>query len=160
MALPGLAVASDAPSPAAANQASPSHGGARPNIIIILTDDQGYGDLSCMYARDMRTPNIDKLFSEGVRMDNFYANASLCSPSRASLLTGRHCDMVGVQGVIRNEGPDAYYNNFGYLTPGVTMLPEVLKANGYTTAASTSSRVFWAECWTTIIHTPAWVSTR
>jgi len=106
----------------------------RPNIIIILTDDQGYGDLSCMHARDMRTPNMDKFFGEAVRMDNFYANASLCSPSRASLLTGRHCDMVGVQGVIRNESPDSYYNNFGFFKPGVTTMPEVLKASGYATA--------------------------
>ena len=106
----------------------------RPNIIVILTDDLGYGDLSCMYSRDMRTPNLDMLFNEGVRMDNFYSNASLSSPARASLLTGRYCDMVGVQGVIRNEGPDAYFNNFGYLTPGVTMMPQVLKDNGYATA--------------------------
>ena len=131
LALPGLSAAAQ-PAPGAARAAGPA--GARPNIIIILADDLGYGDLSCMYSHDMRTPNLDKFFSEGVRMDNFYANASLCSPSRASLLTGRYCDMVGVQGVIRNEGPEAYYNNFGHLTPGVAMMPQALKAAGYATA--------------------------
>ena len=119
---------------AAPANSAPVSTSARPNIIVILADDLGYGDLSCMYARDMRTPNLDKFFSEGVRMDNFYANSSLCSPSRASLLTGRYCDMAGVQGVIRNESPGDYMNNFGYFKPGITVMPQVLKANGYATA--------------------------
>ena len=106
----------------------------RPNIIVILTDDLGYGDLSCTYSSDMRTPNLDMFFNEGVRMDNFYSNASLSSPARASLLTGRYCDMVGVQGVIRNESPDSYCNNFGHLTPDVVVMPQLLKAHGYATA--------------------------
>ena len=108
--------------------------GKHPNIIVILADDLGYGDLSCMYSRDMRTPNLDTFFGEGVRMDNFYTNASLSSPARASLLTGRYCDMAGVQGVIRNEGPNAYYQNFGYLAPDATLMQQTLKANGYATA--------------------------
>ena len=124
-----LTLAAAATTPLHAAPASP-----RPNIIIILTDDQGYGDLSCMYSKDMRTPNLDKFFSQAVRMDNFYANASLCSPSRASLLTGRYPDMAGVQGVIRNESPDSYFNNFGHLTPGITVMPQVLKNHGYATA--------------------------
>lgn len=106
----------------------------KPNVIVIFTDDQGYGDLSCTCSSDMRTPNIDNIFEKGVRMDNFYANASLSSPSRASLLTGRYCDMVGVQGVIRNEAPHSYWQNFGYLSPDATTLPTVMKENGYNTA--------------------------
>jgi len=134
--LPAAAMAGNAAGTSASNAAAKNVAGApkRPNIIVILADDLGYGDLSCMYAKDMRTPNLDAFFSAGVRMDNFYSNSSLSSPARSSLLTGRYCDMVGVQGVIRNEGPDAYYNNFGYLSPDAIMMPQVLKNNGYTTA--------------------------
>lgn len=55
----------------------------KPNILLIMVDDLGLGDLSCQYARDLQTPNIDKLFSDGVRLNNFYANSSVSSPSRA-----------------------------------------------------------------------------
>ena len=130
--------ASAAPAAKAASAASAAKAAtaakARPNVIIIITDDQGYGDLSCMYARDMQTPNIDGLFSDGVRMDNYYSNSALSSPARAALLTGCNSDMAGVQGVIRNEDPNSYYENFGHLNPKYTILPQLLKKNGYTTA--------------------------
>ncbi len=73
------------------------------NILCILVDDMGYGDLSCMGATDLHTPHIDKLAREGMIFTSFYANSTVCSPSRASLLTGRYPDMVGVPGVIRQE---------------------------------------------------------
>src|SRR5579871_160544 len=73
----------------------------KPNILVILTDDQGRGDYSAFGTRDMRTPNIDRLFHEGITFQNFFANSSVCSPSRASLLTGCYPDRVGVPGVIR-----------------------------------------------------------
>ena len=72
-----------------------------PNVLLILVDDLGLGDLSCQYAKDLSTPNIDRIFETGVRLDNFYANSSVSSPSRAALLTGRFPAMVGVPGVIR-----------------------------------------------------------
>ena len=62
---------------------------ATPNVLLILVDDLGLGDLSCQYAKDLSTPNIDRIFETGVRLDNFYANSSVSSPSRAALLTGR-----------------------------------------------------------------------
>lgn len=74
---------------------------ATPNVLLILVDDLGLGDLSCQYAKDLSTPNIDRIFETGVRLDNFYANSSVSSPSRAALLTGRFPAMVGVPGVIR-----------------------------------------------------------
>ena len=75
-----------------------------PNILLILVDDLGYGDLSCQgAAKDIQTPHIDKLLNEGVRFTNFHANCPVSSPSRASLLTGRYPDMVGVPGVIRTH---------------------------------------------------------
>ena len=56
---------------------------AIPNVLLILVDDLGLGDLSCQYAKDLSTPNIDRIFETGVRLDNFYANSSVSSPSRA-----------------------------------------------------------------------------
>ncbi|MDC6405189.1 MULTISPECIES: sulfatase [Maribacter] len=102
----------------------------KPNILLILTDDQGYHDVSYYGTKDIRTPNIDQITASGMRFDNFYANAPVCSPTRAALLTGRYQDYVGVPGVIRTN-PD---NNWGYLDPKATLLPEELKMVGYSTA--------------------------
>lgn len=104
----------------------------RPNIVVILVDDLGYGDLSCQgFAKDLHTPNIDKLLNEGIRCTNFHANCPVSSPSRASMLTGRFPDMVGVPGVIRTDVDDSW----GYLSPDATLLPEMLQQRGYQTAA-------------------------
>lgn len=102
----------------------------QPNILCILVDDLGYGDLSCQGAMDLETPNIDKLAQRGMTFKNFYANSPVCSPSRASLLTGKYPDMVGVPGVIRQFGD----NSWGYLDPEAVLLPEVLRKVGYHTA--------------------------
>ena len=103
---------------------------SKPNIIVILVDDLGYGDLSIQGGKDIYTPNIDKLFEKGMHFKNFYANCTVCSPTRASLLTGCYPDMVGVPGVIRTHEDD----NWGYLKEDVTTLPEMLKKAGYKTA--------------------------
>jgi len=103
---------------------------SNPNIIVILVDDLGYGDLSIQGGKDIYTPNIDKLFEKGMHFRNFYANCTVCSPTRASLMTGRYPDMVGVPGVIRTHEDD----NWGYLKEDVTTLPEMLKKAGYKTA--------------------------
>ena len=100
-----------------------------PNIIIIMVDDLGYGDLSCQGAMDMQTPNIDNLSNQGLTFTNFYANSTVCSPSRASLLSGKYPDMVGVPGVIRQN----INNNWGNLVEDVVFIPKVLKAKGYRT---------------------------
>lgn len=71
-----------------------------PNFIIFLTDDQGYGDLSCMGATDFRTPNLDRLAREGARFTNWYSNSPVCSPARASLLTGRYPGNAGVRSIL------------------------------------------------------------
>ncbi|MHC4726045.1 MAG: sulfatase-like hydrolase/transferase [Planctomycetota bacterium] len=104
--------------------------GNRPNILMILVDDLGYGDLSSYGAKDMQTPNIDKLMESGMRFDNFYANCPVCSPTRASLLTGRYPDLVGVPGVIRTH----LTSNWGYLAPQAVLLPKLLSRTGYHTA--------------------------
>jgi len=111
-------------------KASASATADKPNILLMLVDDLGWGDLSCQYAKDVQTPNLDKLFNAGVRMDNFYANSSVSSPSRAALMTGRFPDMVGVPGVIRTD----HENSWGYFMPTAITLPTMLKKAGYRTA--------------------------
>lgn len=101
-----------------------------PNILCILVDDLGYGDLGFQGAEDMETPHLDKFAREGMVLTNFYANSTVCSPSRAALLTGRYPDLVGVPGVIRQNEE----NNWGYLAPDAILLPRVLKSRGYHTA--------------------------
>ena len=72
----------------------------QPNIIIILTDDQGYGDLGCYGAEGFDTPNIDKMAKEGILFTDFYVSQAVCSASRASLMTGSYSERVGVQGAL------------------------------------------------------------
>ncbi len=102
----------------------------RSNIIFILTDDLGYGDLSCYGGTELETPHIDNIASLGIKFRNFYANCPVCSPARASVLTGMYPDLVGVPGVIRTH----ITNSFGYLSSHAVLLPEVLKSAGYETA--------------------------
>lgn len=116
LAAPALAAAGASPTP--------------PNVVLILADDLGYGDLSSYGAQDLRTPNIDALMSAGVRFDRFYANSPVCSPTRAALLSGCYPDVVGVPGVIRTHE----VNSWGYLSPKADLLPKPLKAAGYHTA--------------------------
>lgn len=102
----------------------------KPNFLIILTDDHGYGDVSTYGATDVRTPHIDRLAAEGMVFTAMRANATVCSPSRAALLTGRYPDRVGVPGVIRTEPADSW----GYFDPAVPTLADQLRRAGYRTA--------------------------
>lgn len=103
---------------------------SKPNILIILVDDLGYGDLSINGGTDIHTPHIDRLFEKGMKFKKFYANCTVCSPTRASLLTGSYPDLVGVPGVIRTNET----NSWGYLSEDAITLPQVLKKAGYETA--------------------------
>jgi arylsulfatase A-like enzyme len=102
----------------------------RPNIVLILADDLSHGDLSCCGGSDVHTPHIDRIFRNGCTLTRFRTNSSVCSPTRAALMTGRYPDCVGVPGVIRTR-PD---QNFGRLSPGCVPLPALLKPAGYATA--------------------------
>jgi len=102
----------------------------RPNFLIIFADDLGYGDVSTYHPSDCHTPNIDKLAAEGMLFQNMRANCTVCSPSRAALLTGRFPDRVGVPGVIRTNADDSW----GYLAPGIPTIGNELKKVGYHTA--------------------------
>jgi arylsulfatase A-like enzyme len=99
----------------------------RPNILLILADDLGFGDLACCGAKDMRTPHLDALFASGMRFDQFHANCTVCSPTRAALLTGCYPDKVGVPGVIRTHSE----NSWGFLNPDAILLPRLLGEAGY-----------------------------
>jgi arylsulfatase A-like enzyme len=103
---------------------------ARPNILIILADDHGYGDISLHGGPHLQTPHIDRIARDGVHLTNFYANSSVCSPSRAALMTGRFPDRVGVPGVIRTHAN----NSWGYFDVNAITLPDMLKKVGYHTS--------------------------
>lgn len=103
-----------------------------PNVVIILTDDLGYGDLSGYGSPVARTPNLDRMAAEGIKMTSFYAMPS-CSPSRAALLTGCYPPRVGIPDVIGPPGPQWTANKQYGLHQDETTLPEILKAAGYAT---------------------------
>lgn len=107
--------------------------GEKPNVIVIFTDDQGSIDLNCYGAKDLKTPNLDKLASEGVRFTQFYAGSSVCSPSRATLLTGKTNLKAGLPGNVPVPEYQKEKGKTGLPTEQVTMA-EMLKANGYYTA--------------------------
>jgi arylsulfatase A len=98
----------------------------KPNIVFILCDDMGYGDLGC-YGSSIHTPNIDRLASEGIRFTNLDSADPVCSPSRSALLTGRYPTRVGVPRVLFPTDP-------GGLNLDETTLANVAKAQGYKTA--------------------------
>lgn len=119
MAWLGLSLAGNAP----VLQAADAPAARRPNIVFILTDDQGYGDLSCHGNPVLKTPNIDRLYTEGVRFSQFYVSPT-CSPTRSALMTGRHEFRNGVTHTILERER---------LTLKATTLAQVLKNAGYTT---------------------------
>jgi arylsulfatase A-like enzyme len=110
--------------------AQPQNREEKPNMLIIFTDDQGYHDVSYYGTEDIETPHIDALRSDGMRMDYFYTNSPVCAPTRASLMSGRYPDQVGVPGLVRSIPT----NNWGYLDPETVLLPAMLKKGGYHTA--------------------------
>ena len=98
---------------------------SRTNIIFIMADDLGYGDLSCYGQKTIQTPNIDRLATEGVRFTQVYAGSTVCAPSRCTLMTGKHQGHAIVRG---NRDPEVA------LRAEDTTVAEVLKRAGYTTA--------------------------
>lgn len=97
--------------------------GSRPNVIVLLTDDQGYGDFSCHGHPVLRTPNLDRLHDEGIRYTDFHVSPT-CAPTRSALLTGRHEFRNGVTHTILERER---------LAPGTVTLAEVLRTTGYAT---------------------------
>lgn len=98
-----------------------------PNIIHIIADDVAYDDVSCFGCKDISTPNIDRLASEGIKFTNFYAPHSTCTPSRAALLTGCYAPRVGLPNVL-------FPNSTIGLSENEASLGKLLKSKGYATA--------------------------
>ena len=98
-----------------------------PNIIIIFTDDQGYGDLGCYGAEGFETPNIDSMAKEGMLFTDFYVSQAVCSASRASLMTGSYAERVGIQGALSPWAVNG-------LDPETETIAKLLKRHGYTNA--------------------------
>src|SRR5262245_31453188 len=105
---------------------------APPNIVIILADDLGYGDLGCYGAPNIKTPNLDRMAAEGMRFTDFYVAAEVCTPSRAALLTGRYPIRSGM---CHDDFRVLRTRSLGHLPADEVTLPELLKTRGYTTGA-------------------------
>ena len=102
----------------------------KPNVVLILADDLGYGDLGCYGQPKFKTPNLDRMAAEGARLTDFYAACPFCAPTRASLLTGRYPFRSGMT---TNPSPDSGINDVG-IPESEVLLPEVFKSAGYATA--------------------------
>ncbi|GAB5404558.1 MAG: sulfatase-like hydrolase/transferase [Aureliella sp.] len=127
-------------SPASAPAAPPG----QPNVVLIVSDDQGYNDLGLL-GNGIITPALDRLADEGTRLTNFYVSWPACTPSRASILTGRYPQRNGIYDMIRNEAPDYGYRykpaeyevtfeRIGGMDTREILLPQLLQASGYETA--------------------------
>jgi len=99
----------------------------KPNFIVIMTDDQGYSDVGCFGAEGFQTPNLDRMAAEGVRFTDFYVASSVCSPSRAALMTGCYSQNVGLPEVLHP------WSEIG-INSEETTIAEVFKSQGYSTA--------------------------
>lgn len=113
---------------APASSAAQRSADSRPNVLLILTDDVGYGDIGSYGAPDIRTPNIDRLAREGVRLTDFYA-APQCTPTRAALITGRYQQRVALERALSTAGPTSEEG----LLPNGNSLPQLLKNAGVAT---------------------------
>ena len=116
---------------------------APPNILLIVSDDQGYRDLGCFGSAEVKTPHLDRLAKGGVKLTSFYVAWPACTPSRGALLTGRYPQRNGIYDMIRNEAPDygykykpgeyeATFERIGGMDTREVLLPRVLKTAGYT----------------------------
>jgi len=101
-----------------------------PNIVVIFADDLGYGDLGCQGHPSIRTPNLDRMATEGKRFTDFYAAAPVCTPSRAALLTGRYAVRSGMYG----KRDVLFPQSDGGLPTGEITIAELLRDRGYATA--------------------------
>ena len=103
----------------------------RPNVVLIMTDDAGYGDFGVYGASDIKTPHIDSLARDGAKLTDFYANGATCTPTRAGLITGRYQQRVTLEAPL---GVQPKVDAERGLTPTGRSLPQLLKNAGYVTA--------------------------
>ncbi len=122
-----IATAQAAGAQAARSQAVHAQAARAPNIIFVLADDLGYGDLGCYGQKKFGTPNVDRVAAEGVRFTQVYAGSTVCAPSRCALMTGLHTGHAYVRGNKPGGGVP--------LRSSDVTVAEVLKQAGYTTGA-------------------------
>jgi arylsulfatase A-like enzyme len=107
---------------------------AKPNIIVILTDDMGYGDISCFGGRFVPTPNIDRIARNGMKLTHYYSAAPICSPSRTGLLTGTYPGRWNFSTYLDNKKHNRDAEQADYLTPNAPSMARFFKNAGYATA--------------------------
>jgi arylsulfatase A len=114
---------------AASTQPASAQAAGKPNVVLIMMDDMGYGDLGSYGAPDVRTPNIDRLARQGVRLTEGYSNGHVCTPTRTALISGRYPQRFGLERALTAAPADTA---LGLPVTG-TSLPALLKSNGYVT---------------------------
>ena len=115
---------------------------ARPNVVLIMTDDAGYGDFGSYGAPDVRTPNIDAIGREGVRLTDFYANGATCTPTRAGLISGRYQQRFGLEAPLGARDEADWVRG---LPASGWSLPQLLKQSGYATALVGKWHLGWKD---------------
>jgi arylsulfatase A-like enzyme len=105
----------------------------KPNIVMIFIDDMGWGDFSCFGNKDAKTPNIDRLAARGIRFEQFYVNAPICSPSRCALTTGQYPQRWKITSFLNNRADNERRGVAQWLDPAAPTLARILKDNGYAT---------------------------
>ncbi len=100
-----------------------------PNFILIMADDLGYGGIGCFGNEEIQTPHLDRMASEGIKFTNYYANSTVCTPTRAAMMTGRYQQRSGMEGVIYVRGKT---RDLG-MAPSEVTIAEALKERGYAT---------------------------
>jgi uncharacterized sulfatase len=105
----------------------------RPNIVMLLIDDMGWGDFSCFGNPDAKTPNIDRVAAEGIRFSQFYVNSPICSPSRCALTTGQYPQRWRIGSYLNNRADNARRGVADWLDPQAPTLPRLLQRAGYAT---------------------------
>src|SRR5688500_4715784 len=121
----------------------------RPNVVLIMTDDAGYGDFGSYGATDVKTPNLDRLARDGVRFTDFYANAPSCTPTRAGLMTGRYQQRVALEYPLGMQRPADFSR--GLPVTGRS-LPQLLRNAGYATALIGKWHLGWKPEYSPIRH--------
>src|SRR5215207_7918685 len=114
----------------------------RPNVVLIMTDDAGYGDFGSYGAPDIKTPNIDAIGREGIRLTDFYANGATCTPTRAGLISGRYQQRFALETPLQSQGESDWVR--GLPATGGS-LPQLLKQGGYTTALVGKWHLGWKD---------------